>query len=266
MEINRVKEGMLEFIKMHGCGNDFIVIDARNQDVSAFLGDTQAIAQACDRHFGVGCDQLIVIQNHASADAEMLIWNADGSRAGMCGNAARCVANTLLKETGKPEITLQVATKTLKAWMDNGTTVVDMGQPLSVGQADVGLNMPQGFTVDMGNPHIVFIVGDAEKVDLEKIGPQIERHAMFPNRTNVEFISRKSDGSIRMRVWERGAGVTLACGSGACASAQAAVAQNLGARKMQMHMDGGTLTMEVRETDGHILMAGPVATSFSGVL
>lgn len=256
----------IPFLKMHGCGNDFIVIDARTQDVGSFLADAKAVALACDRHFGVGCDQLIIIQNHPEADAEMLIRNADASVAGMCGNAARCVANTLLKETGKSEITLQVATKTLKAWMDNGVTVVDMGPPLSEGRADVGMNLPQGFTVDMGNPHVVFAVEDANAIDVAWLGPRVETQKQFPNRTNVEFVSKESTDTLRMRVWERGAGITLACGSGACATAYAAFTQGLAPRKMNIHMDGGTLAMEIRENDGHILMAGPVATAFKGEL
>ncbi|NBX66164.1 MAG: diaminopimelate epimerase [Proteobacteria bacterium] len=249
---------------MHGCGNDFIVVDAREVDISGLLADKPTLAKLCDRHFGVGCDQFIAIANSQTADAEMLIHNADGSPAGMCGNAARCVADIILKETGKPEITLSVGSRRLQCWRD-GDVTIDMGAPASIGEAKVLDALPKAVTVDMGNPHAVFVVDDAEKIELEKIGPIVENDAQFPNRTNVEFISREGAG-LRMRVWERGAGVTLACGSGACAAIVAAVTKGITPRKTAIRMDGGTLQMEWRESDGHVLMAGPVTYVFKGTL
>ncbi len=254
---------MTEFLKMHGCGNDFIVIDARSQDITALLADKKAIQTLCDRRFGVGCDQLIMIAASNAADAEMLIRNADGSESGMCGNAARCVADILLKETNKAKITLAVGARVLEGWMDAGQVTIDMGAPLGLAEVDVLPNLPKAITVDMGNPHAVFVVDDAEAIALESVGPVVENHKLFPNRTNVEFISREIDG-IRMRVWERGAGVTLACGSGACASMVAAVTKGIASRRANIRMDGGTLSMEWRESDGHVLMAGPVTYVFKG--
>jgi diaminopimelate epimerase len=254
---------MTDFIKMHGCGNDFIVIDARSQDIAALLSYTKAIQTLCDRRFGVGCDQLIIIAPSDMADAEMLIRNADGSESGMCGNAARCVADILLKETQKPKITLKVGARILEGWMDAGQVTIDMGPPLGLSEIEVVEDLPKAITVDMGNPHAVFVVDDAEKVNLEDVGPKVEHHALFPNRTNVEFISKES-GGIRMRVWERGAGVTLACGSGACASMVAAVTKGIAPRRANIRMDGGILGMEWRESDSHVLMSGPVTYVFKG--
>ena len=253
---------MTEFLKMHGCGNDFIVMDGRENDLSGLLADKTTVSRLCDRRFGVGCDQFIVISKSHSADAEMAIRNADGSIAGMCGNAARCVADILLKETGKPEITIAVGSRTLTGWRD-GEVTVDMGPPAAVGEVAVLSELPKAITVDMGNPHAVFLVEDADAVLLEKIGPTIENDAQFPNRTNVEFVSREGAG-LRMRVWERGSGITLACGSGACASIVAAVTKGISPRKASIRMDGGTLQMEWRESDGHVLMAGPVTYVFKG--
>jgi len=258
---------MIEFLKMHGCGNDFIVIDARKANITALLADEAALARLCHRNFGVGCDQFIAIAATNKADAEMLIRNADGSVAGMCGNAARCVADIILNETGKPVITLAVGARVLECWRDAaGLVTVDMGAPKGVAETNVRPDLPVAVTVDMGNPHAVFCVDDAEAVDLAAIGPLVEHNALFPNRTNVEFISAMPDGSLRMRVWERGAGVTLACGSGACASMVAAAQKGLTPRKATIRMDGGALALEWRESDGHVLMAGPVAYVFKGIL
>lgn len=256
---------MIDFLKMHGCGNDFIVIDGRKHDVTALLADRNAVETLCDRRFGVGCDQLIVIAESRKADAEMLIRNADGSEAGMCGNAARCVADILLNETGKPKITLSVGSRLLEGWRTDDVTI-DMGAPASLGKAKLLPGLLDAITVDMGNPHAVFVVDDAEAIALETIGPKIENHPLFPNRTNVEFISKAADGTIRMRVWERGSGVTLACGSGACASMVAAASCGLTPRRARIRMDGGTLSLEWREGDGHVLMAGPVTYVFKGTL
>lgn len=257
---------MIEFTKMHGCGNDFIVIDARNQDVSDFLNDVGGVSEACDRRFGIGCDQLIVLQKADKADIEMIIRNADGSPAGMCGNAARCVAAEVIRETGKKNIDIKVGDRILNATHNGSNLItVDMGKPEFMGLADLKVaHLPQAFTVDVGNPHAVFIVPNADEVDIVEFGPMVEKHPHFPNRTNVEFVSRESDDVLRMRVWERGAGVTLACGSGACATAYAAFEQGIAPRKTRIRMDGGTLSMEIRQGDGHILMSGPVARVFKG--
>lgn len=257
---------MTRFLKMHGCGNDFVVLDARKHDFQGFLADVGAVSRVADRRFGVGCDQLIAIAPHAHADAEMLIRNADGTVAGMCGNAARCVADILLRETGKAKVVLQVGARALECWRgDTAFVTVDMGEPKGLGNLAVLPELPEAVTVDMGNPHAVFFVPDADAVELEGLGPRVETHALFPNRTNVEFASVTGQG-IRMRVWERGAGITLACGSGACATAVAAVSRKLVGRKTDIRMDGGTLNLEWRESDGHVLMSGPVTYVFEGSL
>lgn len=256
---------MTDFLKMHGCGNDFIVIDGRNQDLRALLSNKSMISVLCDRRLGVGCDQLIVIGKTPKADAEMIIRNADGSAAGMCGNAARCIADIIMKETGQKTVTLLVVDRILEcSAAPNDQITVDMGAPAKTGTADLRIEgLPQAVTVDVGNPHAVFFVDEADMVAVEAIGPRIEHHRLFPNRTNVEFVSKRVDG-LRMRVWERGAGVTLACGSGACATAYAAFAQGHAPRKTRIHMDGGTLILEIREGDDHILMTGPVTYVFKG--
>jgi diaminopimelate epimerase len=260
-----IDKAMIEFTKMHGCGNDFIIIDARNQDVSGFLADTGAISEVCDRHFGVGCDQLIVLENSSKADVEMVIRNADSSPAGMCGNAARCVGALLMKEKNQDNIMISVGDRILSCFANGNLITVDMGKPASSGTVDVKIDkLPTATTVDVGNPHAVFFVANADKIDLASIGPQIENHKLFPDRTNVEFVSKEGEDVLRMRVWERGAGVTLACGSGACATAYAAFTQGISPRKTRIRMDGGTLSMEIREGDGHILMSGPVASVFKG--
>lgn len=250
---------------MHGCGNDFIIIDGRKTDVSGLLADTKRIATLSDRRFGIGCDQFIVIAKSDKADVEMVIRNSDGSVAGMCGNAARCVASLILDETGKGRITLSVGPRTLDCWRD-GQVVVDMGAPANIGTASGFDGLPEALTVDMGNPHAVFVVDNADKIPLEIQGPRIENDPQFPDRTNVEFVSREGDGHLRMRVWERGAGITLACGSGACATIVAAVQAGISPRKAKIRMDGGSLELEWRESDGHVLMAGPVTHVFTGSL
>lgn len=268
----------LPFLKMHGLGNDFVVIDARATPLSLNVAQRRAIA---DRRTGVGCDQLIIIEpaQDAAATAFMRIYNPDGTQAGACGNATRCVAWLLMRETGRDHAVVQ----TLGGLLDSragadGLVTVDMG-PARLGWRDIPLaheadtlrlDLRAGplagpCAVSMGNPHAVFFVGDAEAVPLEDVGPRIEHHPLFPARTNVEVARIVSPASIRLRVWERGAGITRACGSGACATLVAAVRRGLTGRKADIRLDGGTLTVEWLE-NGHVLMAGPVATSFAGTL
>lgn len=260
---------MIPFLKMHGCGNDFVIIDARKHDALCLLDAPQLIARISDRRFGIGCDQFIMIAPHATASAAMLIRNCDGTEAGMCGNAARCVASLLLAETGKAQITLAVGARMLRAVADGENVSVDMGPPHTVSEADIGLNLPAGICVDMGNPHIVFFVDDATQVPLTEIGPRVETHPHFQHKTNVEFASPLvATGDVprmRMRVWERGAGITLACGSGACAVAVAAMHKGLCHESVNIQMDGGTLNLK-RDSAGHIWMTGPVAHVCSGTL
>jgi diaminopimelate epimerase len=268
----------LPFLKMHGLGNDFVVIDARKTPFDPNPAQRRAIA---DRRTGVGCDQLILLEPppDPSADVFMRIYNPDGSEAGACGNATRCVAWLEMERTGGDRAVVQTVSGLLPASRDPGGLItVDMG-PARLDWQDVPLAAeadtlrlpiaPEGLegpcAVSMGNPHAVFFVEDAEAVPLEVLGPRIEHHPLFPERTNVEVAQVLSPSSIRLRVWERGAGITRACGSGACATMVAAVRRGLTGRSAEIRLDGGTLRLSWGE-DGRVRMTGPAATSFSGIL
>ena len=268
----------IEFIKMHGLGNDVVVIDGRVRPVVLGPAATRAIA---DRRTGVGCDQLIVIEppRNGRADASLRILNADGGEVEACGNGTRCVALLLMREKRTDRVAIETAAGLLQAAAaGNGLVAVDMGParldwrdiPLA-GPADtLRLDLALGplrdpVAVNVGNPHAVFFVPDAEAIDLAALGPQLERHPMFPQRANIEVATVLSPTRIRMRVWERGAGITRACGSGACATAVAAARRGLAERKVEVALDGGTLAIEWR-ADGHVAMTGPAAISFAGAL
>jgi len=268
----------IPFLKMHGLGNDFVVIDARSSKLSLTEAQVRAIA---DRRTGVGFDQLIVIEppKTPGATAFMQIRNPDGSEAGACGNATRCVAHLLMEESGASAAVVETISGLLPSRAEPGGLVtVDMGParldwreiPLA-GPADtLLLDVAEGswsgpVAVSMGNPHAVFFVDDVAAVPLERIGPILEHHPAFPERANIEFAQVLSPTRIRMRVWERSAGITRACGSGACAVQVAAVRRGLVGRRAEVVLDGGSLTVEWCQ-DGHVLMTGPVALSFTGVL
>lgn len=260
----------LAFMKWHGAGNDFVIIDSRG--LSARV--TEALARGLgDRHRGVGFDQLAEIRDSDAADADLDFWNADGSRAGACGNATRCVARFLMDESGRERLTIRTARGVLEARRIDGEVHVNMGQPQTA-WAEVPLaravdvqHLPldgDPVAVGMGNPHAVFFVDDAEAVDVAGIGPKVEHDPLFPQRTNVEFAQVRARDEIRMRVWERGTGITLACGSGACATAVAAVQRGLTDRKVRIEVDGGWLALDWRD-DG-VWMTGPTAHVFDAVL
>ncbi|WP_127105199.1 diaminopimelate epimerase [Pararhodobacter zhoushanensis] len=260
----------LTFRKMHGAGNDFVVIDSRGREPVT----TSALARALgDRHRGVGFDQLAELRTGDDADFILDFWNADGTMAGACGNATRCVAWLVMEETGRDALTIRTARGLLQAQRVDGQVWVNMGLPIFDWQA-IPLNAPQDALhlpmagdpvgVGMGNPHCVFVVPDAEAVALDTVGPQVEHDALFPERTNVEYISLLGPDRLRMRVWERGTGVTLACGSGACAAAVAAVERGLTARRVVLELDGGILEADWRE-DG-VWLTGPVADVFTATL
>ena len=273
--ISRVMDG-LRFIKMHGLGNDFVVIDGREATVALEPGQVRAVA---DRRTGVGCDQLVVIEPSATADARLAIRNADGSAAEACGNATRCVAALLMDEQGRDRVVIETDAGALECRAaGDGRVAVDMGAArtdwrdiplaheadtlcLDLGAAELG----DAAAVSMGNPHVVFFVDDAEAVDLARIGPAIEHHEMLPARANVGIAHVQAPGRIRLRVWERGAGITRACGTGACAALVAAARRGLAQREADVVLDGGTLAIAWRD-DGHVLMTGPAATSFRGTL
>ncbi len=266
------------FTKMHGLGNDFVIIDARRHPLAVDEGKARRIA---DRHTGVGCDQVIVIETarNGAADAFMRIRNADGGEVAACGNAARCVAALLMGEAGRDSARIETLAGVLEAeGLEDGTVAVDMGAP-RLDWCDIPLSEPSDtlhlalsagplkdpVAVSMGNPHAVFFVPDADAVDLAALGPGLEHHAMFPERANIGVATMQGRDAIRLRVWERGAGLTLACGTGACAALVAAVRRGLAERRCRVALDGGTLAVEWRE-DGHVLMSGPVAIAFTGAL
>ncbi len=271
----------LPFTKMHGLGNDFVVLDGRARPVSLAAGDVRRIA---DRRRGVGCDQLVTIEPSDRAAAFMRVHNADGGEVPACGNAARCVANTLMDELGADAVALDTAAGVLEASRDgSGLVTVDQG-PARTGWRDIPLAretdtlhmdlsaggravpaLDDAVGVNVGNPHAVFFVDDADAVDLASAGPGLERHALFPERANISIAQVRARDSIRVRVWERGVGITSACGTAACAVAVAGVRRGLTNRSVRIRLDGGVLRVRWRE-DGHVLMTGPVATSFSGVL
>jgi diaminopimelate epimerase len=254
----------MKFLKMHGLGNDFVILDQRSGKKAL---SPERIRHITDRHFGVGCDQLIVMEPSQKGDVFMRIYNSDGSEAEACGNATRCIAHLFMKEKGTEKCTVETVAGLLPCRAIGDQVEVDMGKPLDVDELDLrGGGVADPVYVNMGNPHCVFFVEDAEDIVLETVGRQYENHPHFPNRTNVEFAHLDENGALRLRVWERGAGVTLACGSGACATMVAAAHRNITGRKAKIVMDGGALQMEWRESDNHVLMTGPVAYVFEGDL
>lgn len=269
---------MLKFKKMHGLGNDFVIFDARVENLCL---PPEEMVRIADRHFGVGCDQIVVLEGSDKADVFAYFFNADGSESGACGNATRCIADLIMSETGKDECTVEVTYGILTCVKKGDLLVqVDMGVPktlwneiplaqemdtLSLDLSVGGLDKP--VAVNMGNPHCVFFVKDLAAIDqyLENIGDAVENNELFPDRTNVEFVQVLSKTKLRQITWERGAGFTLACGSGACAVGVAAVRRGLTGRKVEIELEGGTLEIEWRESDGHVLMTGAVEYVFDGI-
>jgi diaminopimelate epimerase len=261
----------LPFMKMHGLGNDFVVLDARAHMLD--LSENLIVAIA-DRHRGIGFDQLAVIRATDAADAYLTFYNADGTSSAACGNATRCIARHLMDETGKTALTLTTERGTLQAVdAGHGLTSVNMGLP-QLDWAEIPLAGPmetlelpiegKPTATGMGNPHCTFFVDDAEAVDLVSKGARMEHHPLFPQRTNVQFASLIGQDHLRMRVWERGVGVTLASGSSSCATAVAAARRGLTGRKVLIDLDGGSLEVEWR-ADG-VWMTGTTMHVASGCL
>jgi len=266
--ISQIEEArrMRKFIKMHGLGNDFVIFDHRS---GAKTWQEAEIRHICDRRLGVGCDQLIVLEPSEKADFFMRIYNPDASQSEACGNATRCVADLYLKESGADRCQIETLGGILSARaVDGGLIEVDMGPPKLPSEAftDVIDGLSDPVLVDMGNPHAVYFVEDLGLINIPQTGAKIEYHEFFPNRTNVEFVEVRSRDHVRLRTWERGAGLTLACGSAACATVVAGVTKGLTDRQVRMDLDGGQLFMEWREADGHVLMTGPAAYIFEGEL
>ncbi|MBY0336920.1 MAG: diaminopimelate epimerase [Acetobacteraceae bacterium] len=264
----------LPFRKMHGLGNDFVVLDARGGQAPL---DTAAIARIGDRHRGVGFDQLVTLEAAPDADVFIRFHNPDGGEAGACGNGTRCAASLVLEETGKDRISIRTLRGLLGAErLPDGTVRVDMGPPL-LGWRDVPLaremdtlhvpmaaeGVADAACCSMGNPHATFFVADLSVLDIPRIGPALERHALLPERANIGFVQVLAPDHLKLVVWERGVGLTLACGSGACATLVNARRRGLSGARATVSLPGGDLVIEQR-ADGHVLMSGPVATSFTG--
>lgn len=260
----------IRFTKMHGCGNDYIYINMMEYEIA----DPQAAAIAwSDRHKGIGSDGLVLIDKSSmpEADFSMRIFNADGSEAMMCGNASRCIGKYLYERgfTDKTEIRLLTLSgvKTLSLLVNDGiveSVTVDMGEPQLENETQFIASRQPGYGtfVSMGNPHYVIFTDDVDQVG--ERGRMMEHHLAFPQRCNIEFARVEPDGSIRTRVWERGSGITQACGTGACATAVAAVLTGRAERTSRIVMDGGTLTVEWRQEDNHVYMTGPAEFVFDG--
>ena len=273
------------FTKMHGLGNDFVVIDARERPFPLDEARARAIT---DRRTGIGCDQLLILERPAGArglaDVFMRIRNNDGGEVSACGNGARCVADYVMRETGRDAIVIETAAGMLDASLASDgprgerRVTVDMGPakldwreiPLAAAQDTNHVALTLGplkdpVAVSMGNPHAVFFVDNAESIDVAALGPVLERHSLFPERANIEVVQVLSPERLRMRVWERGVGITQACGTGACAALVAAARRGVTGRHATVVLDGGELEIEWLQ-DGHVLMTGPVAVSFTGEL
>jgi len=262
------------FVKMHGIGNDFVVLDARQTPLPLAAAQVRALA---DRQTGIGCDQLIVLEPSQSADVFMRIYNADGSDAAACGNGARCVGAAVMQEKEANAVVIDTISGMIEA-RDAGDrqVAVDMGMPrldwheiplaeerdtLHAGLDRAPLTDP--VAVSMGNPHAVYFTADADAVPLAEVGPALETDPLFPERANIGVAQITGPASLRLRVWERGAGLTKACGTGACAALVAASRRGLTGRRAEVTLDGGALDIDWR-ADDHVWMTGPVATSFIG--
>lgn len=272
----------VKFTKMHGAGNDYIYVNTLLYNIP----DPSAVSRKWSApHTGIGSDGLVLIGKPSitsGADFSMRIFNADGSEAMMCGNASRCIGKYLFERglTAKTEIKLETLSgvKTLRLHLDNCNKVesvtVDMLEPRlhvpeqydesCLGELSAAFRKFRGTFVSMGNPHFVTFVDDIDDIDIARYGSELERDAAFPQRCNIEFAQPMADGAIRTRVWERGSGITMACGTGACATAVAAQVTGRARRKSDIVMDGGTLTIEWSADDGHVYMTGPAEFVFDG--
>ncbi|MDR2431312.1 MAG: diaminopimelate epimerase [Candidatus Margulisbacteria bacterium] len=271
----------MNFVKLEGLGNDFILFDALKDDLSAV--DLAKLApKLCDRHFGIGADGLLIVKKSDKADFYMQVINADGSEPQMCGNGIRCFARYVYENYEKKSV---ISVETLAGIMlpvldpQNNIIEVDMGEPV-LEPAKIPVNFTGGrmlnnpvrvldrtfeiTAVSMGNPHGVIFVEDVSAVTVDLYGAELEKHALFPEKANIEFVQVLSKDKLRMRVWERGAGETLACGTGACASVAAGVLTGRAGREATVHLAGGDLTIDWDEDDNHISLAGPAFQVFKG--
>jgi diaminopimelate epimerase len=268
----------MRYFKMNGCGNEFVIIDARSRG-SLPLSAAQARAIA-DRNDGLGCDQVIAVERSIRGDAYMRIWNANGGEVDACGNATRCVAWLLMEEGGAQSRRIETPAGILYAERRGEKLItVDMGSPLlrweeipvakpmDTIELDFeagGLDKPGA--VNMGNPHVIFFVNDVRAVPIDTLGPKVERDPLFPQKVNVGFAEVRSQQQIRLRTWERGVGLTKACGTSACAAVVAANRQGRTGRQVEVLVDGGSLEIEWRAGDDRVLMTGPIELEATGEL
>jgi diaminopimelate epimerase len=272
----------IPFRKMNGLGNDFVVLDARARALQLTPDEVRRIS---DRSRGAGCDQVIVLEPSSRADVFMRIYNADGSEVGACGNAARCIALLEAQATGRPEVAIETSAGLLRAAVESADRItIDMGEPrfawdeiplaepfhdttgieLQIGPINAPvLHSPS--VVNVGNPHAIFWVDDVDAHDLARLGPLLENHPVFPERANISLAQVTSREGLKLRTWERGAGLTRACGTAACAAAVAAARKKLTGRQVGVELPGGRLFIDWT-TDGHILMCGPAELEFEGML
>ena len=264
----------IKFIKMHGLGNDFVIID--NKENTADIKKKENLKKIASRNFGVGCDQILIIESNDYENAEITIYNNDGSEAGACGNGVRCVASYLMNKKNTSQIKIKTISGTLDCWIENKNCFVNMGKPIfewsqiplakKVESQIIKIDQFELYCVSMGNPHGVIFFEDESflnKVDIESIGKKIQSNDIFPESVNVEFATILKDKTIRMKVWERGVGRTLACGSGACATLVAAQQKNLSQRKNDIILDGGKLTINWLDSED-VIMSGEVNLVFKG--
>lgn len=266
------------FVKMHGLGNDFVVFDARQQPLQL---SPQQIKVLSNRHVGVGCDQLMIMEPpRFGGDLYLRYFNGDGEEVGACGNGTRCIGGLLFAEQPREHVILETdAGPLLVNPGDDGTITVDMGEP-GLSADDIPLAQPHDTlalpiregtlinpaAVSMGNPHMIFFVEDMNAHDLADLGPKLEVHALFPKKANVSIAHVIDRETIELKVWERGAGLTLACGTAACAAQVAAVRRGMTDRIATVRLPGGELKIAWRESDGHVLQSGPIAVAFMGMV
>jgi len=278
-------QGDIPFTKMNGLGNDFVVVDSRASGIRFTSGQ---IARISDRQTGIGCDQFIQLEPpRAGVDVFMRIYNGAGEEVEACGNATRCIAHVIMAETGKNHALIETVAGVLVATPggSDDLVTVDMGAPLlawdeiplaekfhdtraielQIGPIDAPI-LHSPAVVNVGNPHAIFFVDDLDAYDLAQIGPMLENHPIFPERANISLARVESPDRIVVRVWERGAGLTRACGTAACAVGVAAFRKRLTGRRVEIVLPGGPLTIEWRERDSHILMTGPFQIDYAGIL
>ncbi|THB72762.1 MAG: diaminopimelate epimerase [Desulfobacteraceae bacterium] len=277
----------LEFVKMHGIGNDFIMLDDRNRLIQSHISYSTLAEKLCDRRFGIGGDGLILAVPSQDHDIGFRIFNSDGTEPEMCGNGMRCFAKYLFERqiittptmrvetlagTIIPEVILDSGQQVTSVRVDMGEPVLEAGKVPFVSDMDIALmdklyledQVLSVTAVSMGNPHAVIFVDQVDQVDIAAVGRQVEVHSRFPEKTNVEFVQVISDSELDMRVWERGAGITLACGTGACATLVAAHLNKLTSHKALIHLAGGDLEIEWNRENNHLYKTGPAEESFSG--